>query len=277
MAIPSTGAISLEDVKAEFGGVNPISLNEYYAESKDTIPTGYGIPSAPDAISLSNFRGTQKFSINYIGSINCNAVGTNNGGEVVFDISSRAGNLDRWIVLAAGLADDATDLVSIGGAYTINGNAVTTVFNDGYESDSDGHRVAMVYRKIVNSSNIVTIAWTNPYRVVGGNNVYYKPDRNHAIFAYELTGIPTMGVVNSNLGSGNLTADITLPGSTKRCAILITTTNTTPPPSTMTNATLAGNIERHSSWYDTNMGNGTIVYTTDSVNYGAFGGASFPY
>ena len=30
MALPSSGAISLQDIQNEFGGSNPIGINEYY-------------------------------------------------------------------------------------------------------------------------------------------------------------------------------------------------------------------------------------------------------
>jgi hypothetical protein len=49
MPLPSSGAISLSDVQAEFGGTNPISISEYYG--KDTVP-------ASGTISLNDFYGT---------------------------------------------------------------------------------------------------------------------------------------------------------------------------------------------------------------------------
>lgn len=61
MAIPSTGPFSLFDIQDEFGGTEPISINEYYRNS----PTGYvktytatsTIPTS-GTISFSQFRGT---------------------------------------------------------------------------------------------------------------------------------------------------------------------------------------------------------------------------
>lgn len=277
MAIPSTGAISMNDIQTEFGGVNPINLNEYYPSMSTTIPTGYGIP-ASGPLSLGDFRGTQSFSLNYITAIDANALGTNTGGSTSVDVSANAGKLDRWIVLATGMAEAGVNIVSTGASYTIAGTAPITVFNSGFSTDSDGHRVAIVYKKINNSDTSITVAWTNPYYNPGTGNIYFEPDRGHVIFVYELVGIPTMGTVNSVTGSGNTTADMILSGSTKHCAILITTTNTTPPASTMTNATIAPYVlGRHASFYDTNMGASTVTYTTDVVNYGCFGGAAFPY
>lgn len=281
MAIPSTGSISLKDIQTEFGGSDPANLNEYYTGSRTTVPTGYGIPSS-GAISLGDFRGTQKFSLNYITAIDANALGSPTaGGSVELNISARAGNLDRYIVLATGMAQAGTTIVIYGGAtYTIDGNPVTTIFNDGFVTDSDGHRVAMVYRKITNGASTVTVGWSalSYPREPGGAAIYYEPDRGHAIFVYELTGIPTMGTVNSTTGAGGNTADMVLTGSTKRCAILITTINAASPPTSMTNATITTTVNgRHTSWYDTNMGSGTLTYSTNAVDYGCFGGASFPY
>jgi len=50
MALPNSGAISLNDIQTEFGGTNPISISEYYGA--DT-----GVP-ASGTISISDFYGT---------------------------------------------------------------------------------------------------------------------------------------------------------------------------------------------------------------------------
>ena len=49
MALPSSGAISLLDVQNEFGGSNPIEINEYYGVAT-------GVPSS-GTISLADFYG----------------------------------------------------------------------------------------------------------------------------------------------------------------------------------------------------------------------------
>jgi len=56
MTLPSSGTLSLQQIAAEFGGSNPISLNQYYRGGslvKDTIANA-SIP-ASGAISVSNF------------------------------------------------------------------------------------------------------------------------------------------------------------------------------------------------------------------------------
>ena len=54
-----TGTISMTDIQTEFGGTNPIGLNEYYAGGA-YVPAGTsGVPSS-DTISINNLRGKSK-------------------------------------------------------------------------------------------------------------------------------------------------------------------------------------------------------------------------
>ena len=61
MTLPTTGALSLNDIQTEFGGNNPISLSEYYAGG-GLVATGISGTNGPvpssGAISISNFYGT---------------------------------------------------------------------------------------------------------------------------------------------------------------------------------------------------------------------------
>jgi hypothetical protein len=61
MTLPSSGALSLADIQGEFGGANPIGLNEYYAGGglvpAGTTGTNGAVPSS-GAISIYNFYGT---------------------------------------------------------------------------------------------------------------------------------------------------------------------------------------------------------------------------
>lgn len=63
MALPSSGALSLNDIQTEFGGTNPISLSEYYAGGAN-VPAGttgtYGAVPSSGTISIRNFYGTSK-------------------------------------------------------------------------------------------------------------------------------------------------------------------------------------------------------------------------
>ena len=63
MSIPSSGALTLSTIQTEFGGTNPIGLNEYYAGGANvpsgTTGTNGAVPSS-GAISMSIFYGTSK-------------------------------------------------------------------------------------------------------------------------------------------------------------------------------------------------------------------------
>lgn len=61
MTLPTSGALSLADIQAEFGGSNPIGLSEYYAGGAyvpaGTSGTNGAVPSS-GTISIWNFYGT---------------------------------------------------------------------------------------------------------------------------------------------------------------------------------------------------------------------------
>jgi len=61
MAIPSSGPLSFTTIQTEFGGSNPIGLNEYYAGG-GLVPAGttgtYGAVPSSGALSVQNFYGT---------------------------------------------------------------------------------------------------------------------------------------------------------------------------------------------------------------------------
>jgi hypothetical protein len=65
MALPSSGPLSLNDIQTEFGGSNPISLNEYYAGGS-FVAAGtsgtYGAVPSSGTISIQNFYGTTAFT-----------------------------------------------------------------------------------------------------------------------------------------------------------------------------------------------------------------------
>lgn len=88
MPIPSTGPITLVDVQNEFGGSNPIGLNEYYAGGAN-VPSGTtgnlgAIPSS-GLISLDHFRGSSKVNLinivlPFLNSIKADYPGRTNAG-----------------------------------------------------------------------------------------------------------------------------------------------------------------------------------------------------
>lgn len=65
MTISTTNAIRLSDIQSEFGGINPISMSEYYANGTSVFGNSQGvnglIPSS-GANKMSNFRGATKYN-----------------------------------------------------------------------------------------------------------------------------------------------------------------------------------------------------------------------
>ena len=61
MVIASTGQVSFTDIQNEFGGVNPIGIDEYYQNASNGRAAGVsGIPNIGSEISLNHFRGKSK-------------------------------------------------------------------------------------------------------------------------------------------------------------------------------------------------------------------------
>jgi len=75
MALPESGPLSLSDIQAEFGGTNPISLNEYYKGGAFVLNTDYA-PNVPTSgtINISDFYGARKTTLT---TLTFNAVGDN--------------------------------------------------------------------------------------------------------------------------------------------------------------------------------------------------------
>lgn len=110
MAIPASGAISLTTIQTEFGGSNPIGLNEYYAGGA-YVPAGttgtYGAVPSSGAISLRNFYGTSKPVVNF-------------NDVTVYAVNSGAGASAGYRV-----NDDGFDYSGINGTFTSNQQWVT--------------------------------------------------------------------------------------------------------------------------------------------------------
>jgi len=69
MPLPSSGPLSLNDIQGEFGGTNPIGMNEYYAGG-GLVPAGttgtFGAVPSSGALSVQNFYGTSNVIPVYI-------------------------------------------------------------------------------------------------------------------------------------------------------------------------------------------------------------------
>jgi hypothetical protein len=72
MTLPTSGPLSLNDIQTEFGGANPIGINEYYAGGS-LVPAGtsgtYGAVPSSGAISIQNFYGTASVTYPYVENV----------------------------------------------------------------------------------------------------------------------------------------------------------------------------------------------------------------
>lgn len=83
MTLPSSGALSLSAIQTEFGGSNPISINEYYAGGSyvpsGTTGTNGAVPSSGQ-ISFSQFYGTSDYLDTQVVNVGITTV-----GDPIFD------------------------------------------------------------------------------------------------------------------------------------------------------------------------------------------------
>jgi len=85
---PATGAISFLDLQTIFGGTNPISFSEYYADNG--LTTGVeGIPNTGISISMSQMRGKTKTLIKI-------QVSVSDGGSAHTVFLDKNGNVYSW-------------------------------------------------------------------------------------------------------------------------------------------------------------------------------------
>jgi hypothetical protein len=84
MALPSSGPLTFADIQTEFGGSNPIGLNEYYAGGAN-VPAGtsgtYGAVPSSGQISVQNFYGTSDFIPIYPQNVYAAVLYTGNGSS----------------------------------------------------------------------------------------------------------------------------------------------------------------------------------------------------
>lgn len=130
MAIPSSGTISFTNLQTEFGGSNPIGINEYY-RGGGLVPNSSSNTNVPTSgtISLSNFYGAQNrntIAITISSSTNNYNLFSNLGGGYI------AGSTDVLVTINPGVVIGSTSTGSP--AFTISGftaGDTVSLTNDG--------------------------------------------------------------------------------------------------------------------------------------------------
>ena len=151
MALPSSGALSLANIQTEFGGSNPISLNEYYAGGA-YVPAGtsgtYGAVPSSGAISIRNFYGTSKI-YTYSGTMT-QGIDTSGSFTGYGFVRGSAGSISpddttittvykfftgtQWYLsvtfaVPGGTTQNYWTTLTLGGTFSINSSAATAFLN----------------------------------------------------------------------------------------------------------------------------------------------------
>ena len=161
MALQSSGPISLLDIQNEFGGSNPIGLNEYYGVAG-------GVP-ASGTISLDDFYGTSSAaSISYVTTVGNGDVTAS--PHTFSSVSLGTTAADRYTVIAIGSIANSDYTATIGGI------SCTSIVQQKYSGDD-----SYVGILIADTSSLGTTA-----NIVIDNNTYiYRP----GVAVYNVIGL----------------------------------------------------------------------------------------
>ena len=134
------GTITLADVQTEFGGVDPISLSEYYAGGGYVPSTTSGVPTS-GTISMDDLRG--KSAVNY-GALTAIPTTIAEGASCTFTLSGGSGITDGtyyWKIEGTNIT--AADFTALSGSFTITsntGNFTVTALSDGTVESTEQFR-----------------------------------------------------------------------------------------------------------------------------------------
>lgn len=135
MTLQSSGAISLNDIQNEFGGANPIGMNEYYAGGS-YVPSGTGSIPSSGTINFAQFYSTQKrFTLNYTvngATANMNmwnlavSYGWNQSTPITINLTNASfiygSDTGQWALHAGGSSWPSTSVLNLtnnGGCYIV--------------------------------------------------------------------------------------------------------------------------------------------------------------
>jgi hypothetical protein len=106
MALPSSGALSLLDIQGEFGGSNPIGINEYYGVAS-------GIP-ASGQISIDDFYGASAApTLSYVTTVGNDNTGSAANSLGTVSLGATAAN--RYTIICVGAIANSSFTATIGG------------------------------------------------------------------------------------------------------------------------------------------------------------------
>jgi hypothetical protein len=197
--LPTGGALALTDIQTEFGGSNPIGLNEYYAGGS-YVPSGisgtYGAVPSSGTISIQNFYGTSNIRCwsTYMNS-SYTASGTTTTGCPVYKILiDTAGTLTAYSAYnSPGATREAQMTIPTGNGSTITTKVTTSntsAINSGWSKDPSGIYVSTSSQTLVkwdaglttcsikydisqSANTYIYSGWTTNFIISSSNNYYF--------------------------------------------------------------------------------------------------------
>lgn len=160
MTLQSSGAISLANVQTEFGGSNPIGINEYYGAAA-------GVPVS-GTISLYNFYGKSAggfaWTTNVMGDRQDFGSSSSYNGNIV---TPGSGNSPTTFVINSTTNSGGSFSIYIGGslAYTFSGTQTNTSHTSSFGSSSLQFRSTVVDTTSNDGEKLLTVS-------VGATQVY---------------------------------------------------------------------------------------------------------
>jgi hypothetical protein len=165
MALPTSGPLTLANIQTEFGGANPIGLNEYYAGgayvAAGTSGTYGAVPSS-GAISIRNFYGTAAYVPIYPTAVFQTSLYTGNGGTqtITNNVNLDFGGL-VWITrraVASGRVMGSPTFGTDNFVFSDKNEGINNVGSSYVSYNSDGFTVGS--GSVVNRNGDSTVAWT---------------------------------------------------------------------------------------------------------------------
>jgi hypothetical protein len=214
MTIPSSGPVTFTDIQTEFGGSNPIALNEYYAGGT-YVPAGttgtYGAVPSSGQISVQNFYGTTAFTPIYIEEVFSTYLYKGNGtGQTITNgvnlsanggltwCKARSNPYDNYLFDTARGANNYLISNDTGAqnAYGTYSNLLTSFNTNGFSLGADS-------LGSINVNNVTYASWTFQEQPKFFDIVTYTGNATDRTVAHNLGSVPGCIIVKDTNVGGN--------------------------------------------------------------------------
>lgn len=269
-----TGTITMSDIQTEFGGANPISLDEYYAGGGYVSAAISGVPTS-GTISMNDLRGkTQPYFGTLTPSIN---PVTEGGATCTFTLSGGSGITDgTYYWKLSGTNITAGDFTAITGSFTITSNigsfTVTAVSDSVIEGTetfvasigiASGVPLAYVTSGSVSLTETQTYGWNvaPPSSINEGSSFSFSINTSNVAAGTLL--YYTIGVVSGTVNSSDFTGSVA--GATSAVVISTSPSGTCGGSLTLSADTLTEGVESFNVQIHTGSISGPVVLTSGTI------------